>query len=232
MRRLLITTTAALALTGCSLLPRHHAANPYEKPVFYAKYLDPANALDQRIHQHLGALRANPESAPLHNDLGQLLVDKGFPKDAEREFERAVNSDRRFYPAWFNLGLIRASRGDLLGARIALGRTLHYKPGHSAALFQMGLVEERRRNHDAAIDYFAKAFLINPNLLDARINPRILDSRLVDMALLKAYQKEHLRKSMTFEGTPSGYAPRAATAPKAPTTTPVTDQTTTPPPRP
>jgi len=100
---------------------------------------------------------------------------------------------------------VRMSRGDWSGSHFAFARTVHYKPGHSAALFQLGLMEEKRDHQEAAIDYYAKAFAINHSLLDVRVNPRILDSKLIDLALLKAYPKEHARQSMSFQATPPGY---------------------------
>jgi tetratricopeptide (TPR) repeat protein len=173
----------------------------------------------------LNALQANPRSASLHNTLGQLLLQKGFPKDAETEFERSVNADPHFYPAWYNLGLVRMSRGDLIGSHFAFSRTVHYKPGHSAALFQLGLMEEKRNHQRAAIDYYAKAFLINHSLLDVRVNPRILDSKLVDLALLKAYPNEHSRESMAFQPAPPGYIQQGL---EAPSTQPSAQQIVTP----
>ncbi|HEX2062687.1 MAG TPA: hypothetical protein VHK90_18240, partial [Thermoanaerobaculia bacterium] len=121
MKRILLIALTVLATTGCTVV--RNAANggtknPYENP-FYAKYLNTGSALDAQISRTLEALRADPDSPELHNMLGALLVEKGFPKDAEREFERAVNADRKYFPAWYNLGLVRASRGDELGARRA-----------------------------------------------------------------------------------------------------------------
>lgn len=244
MKRLFpLAAAAALFFAGCS----HHAAangsNPYEGKIFYSKYLSPSSsALDAQIRKTLDALRANPSSPTLHNELGQLLVQKGFPKDAETEFERAINADRRFYPAWYNLGLLRMARGDWPGARIAFGQTIRYKPGHSAALFELGLMEEQRGHNDAAIEAYAKAFQINHDLLDVRVNPRIVDSRLVDRALIKVYPREHARASMAFNPTPAGYlAPSQPAAPSPQATPqqivtpapPVTDPATqTPPPKP
>ena len=222
MKRNFVITVLALTVTGCAYVnPVLHrgSKNPYERPIFYTQYLDPANPADQRIHQDLVLLRADPKSAPLHNDLGQLLAKKGFPKDAEREFGRAVDSDSHFYPAWYNLGLMRVARGDSVGARWAFSRALHYRPGYSEALFQMGLVEEQRKNNDAAVDYYAKAFLINKDLLDVRVNPRIVDSRLVQIALIKAYPKEHARESLQLLGPPSDYG-RKRFAPEALPATP------------
>ena len=170
MKRLLMISIAALALTltisGCAeLLDRDD--HPYDNP-FYAKYLDGGSPLDAQIQRTLEALRQNPGSPRLHNDLGTLLVQKGFPKDAEREFERAVNADRHFYPGWYNLGLVRASRGEEFGARHAFNRTIAYKPGHAAALalgwhqlvghlgqrqFSTGILEsDFPRGHGAEVD--------------------------------------------------------------------------------
>jgi tetratricopeptide (TPR) repeat protein len=210
MKRLLLII-AAVAVAACSST-RHHDEDPYANP-FYARYLNTGSPLDAQITATMKALQASPRSASLHNTLGQQLLQKGFPKDAEREFERAVNADSHFYPAWYNLGLVRMSRGDWAGSKFAFARTVHYKPGHSAALFQLGLMEEKRNHQNAAIDYYAKAFLINHSLLDVRVNPRILDSKLVDFALLKAYPKEHARSSMSFQPTPPGYVQEGLEAP-------------------
>ena len=216
MRRFLLLAAAALTIAGCSALKNvnHRTSNPYEKRLFVEKYLDPANsALDAQIARSIDALRALPDSAPLHNQLGQLLVQKGFPKDAELEFERAVDADSHFYPAWYNLGLLRMARGNWTGAHVAFLATVHYKPGHSQALFQLGMMEEQRGNQSAAIDYYVKAFSINHTLLDVRTNPRILDSRLVDLTLLQLYPRDHARQSMKFVGTPPGYSQQNLKAP-------------------
>lgn len=219
MKRLLLTV-ALVAMTGCADLTElyNRDANPYENP-FYAKYLNTGSNLDAQINRTLDAVRANPESARLHNDLGVLLVQKGFPKDAEREFERALNIDDDFYPAWYNLGLVRTARGEDFTARHAFRRTVSLKPGHAAALFQLGLIEEQRSHVDRAVHYFAKAYSINPALLDVAVNPRILDSKLTHLALLELYPKKHNKESMQFHGTPSGYrerVPEPTLSPEAP----------------
>lgn len=220
MKRFLAIAAAALIIAGCSTFKNNSgSSNPYEKPLFVEKYLDPQNSqLDAQIRRSIDALRALPDSAALHNQLGQLLVQKGFPKDAEREFERAVNADRHFYPAWYNLGLLRMARDNRIGAHVAFLATVRNKPGHSQALFQLGLIEERRGHEGAAMDYYAKAFGINHTLLDVRVNPRILDSKLVDLTLLQMYPKEHARASMRFIGTPPGYAQQNLDAPSPPAT--------------
>ena len=206
MKRSLILL-AALAAFGCAQLRDRGSEDPYANP-FYAKYLTTGSALDRQITRTLDALQADPKSAQLHNELGALLSQKGFPRDAEREFERAINVDGDYYPAWYNLALVPASRGDERGARRALMATVHHKPGHAAALFQLGLIEEKLHHHDRAVDLYAKAFAINPALMDVRVNPRILDTDLMHLALIRNYEIEHARGSMEFQNAPSAVATR------------------------
>jgi tetratricopeptide (TPR) repeat protein len=216
MKRLLIIAVAALSMAACAGIRdlRTSDNQPYDNP-FYAKYLNTGSTLDAQISQTLAALRQNPGSPDLHNTLGALLLDKGFPKDAEREFERAVNANRKYFPAWYNLGLVRAAGGDELGARRAFSRTVSLKPGHAPALFQLGLVEEKRQHTDRAVELYAKAFAINPALLRVDVNPRILDSKLTHIALIRMYPAEHTRRSMQFQGVPPGPAPAPGTQPAA-----------------
>lgn len=233
MKKLFATALVAASLAACASLPslpsRH--SNPYEKPLFYSRYLNPNSPLDRQIQRTVDALRANPDAASLHNDLGQLLAQKGFPKDATVEFERAVEADRKFYPGWYNLGLMHASTGDNARARRDFAHTLSLKPGNAVALFQLGLMEEMSGNRAMATEHYAKAFSINRTLLDVRVNPRILDSKLIDEALIVMYPKEHTRQSMQFQGRPSGWSDRQipaidnapqAPSPQAPTSSIVT----------
>jgi tetratricopeptide (TPR) repeat protein len=222
MKRMMILAVAAILATGCAEIHKlaEEKKNPYEKP-FYAKYLNTGSTLDAEIQRVVEALRNDPTNAELHNDLGAMLMQKGFPKDAARELQRSVRYDRRYVPAWYNLGLVHAAMGDELAARHAFYKTIRLKPGHSAALFQLGLIEEKRHHTDRAVALYAKAFAINPSLLEVEVNPRILDSSLVDLALLRLYQTDHAKKTMQFQdapyfaganGAPSA-APRASEAP-------------------
>ena len=209
---------AALAAFGCAELRKPTAAE-YEAP-FYGKYLNTGSALDARINRTLAALRTDPSSPQLHNELGTLLVQKGFPKDAEREFERAINLDGSYHEAWYNLGLVRAARGDEGGARRAYMAAVDHKPGHALALFQLGLIEEKLKHVDRAVDLYAKAIRINPKLLDVAVNPRVLDTELIHLALLRNYQTTHERESMQFQGVGA----RRATPPQAPSPQPTPQQ--------
>jgi tetratricopeptide (TPR) repeat protein len=245
MKKLLVLAVMAVSATGCMTIQERvdrarYGDNPYLEPPFYARYLDTRFALDQQIEQRINALAADPNNPTLHNELGQLLVNKGFPKDATREFQRAIFLDEDFYPAWYNLALIRHAQGDRPGATRALRETIDLKPGHAAAHFQLGLIYEQGGKNDAAVHHYAKAFAINPHLLDIGVNPRILDSKLVDIALLEIYPVRHRTKSIQFQQGPRDYVapsrpeapspqprPEEIVPPSAPTTDPGTQ---TPPP--
>jgi tetratricopeptide (TPR) repeat protein len=244
MKRALAVALTAVLLSGCKTIEHYqHPEKTYAKRMFYEKYLNPGDPFDSRVIAALNAVRAHPTSAAAHNELGQLLRAKGFPKDAEMEFEYAVDADSHYYPAWYNLGLVREAQGNTAGARFAYGRTIHYKPGHAMALFQMGLLEEGRRDFASAVDYYAKAILIDHNVLDVRVNPRVVDSNIMHLAILRAYPNDHAKESARFQGAPEAVytapepgpavspqpAPQQIVTPAAPVTSPGAQQ---PPPTP
>lgn len=235
IRKFAIPAVLAAALAGCTSTARlidriEHGANPYEERPYYVQYLDPSSATDREIELRLAALQQNPDSAVLHNELGSLLLYKRLPKDAEREFRRATFSDPDFYPAWYNLALVRLARGDRSGADQALRRTLDLKPGHASAHFQLGLIEEKRGRRERAVRHYAEAFTINKALLDVRVNPQILDSELTDLALLNLYPTAHATRSIQFQNAPQGYLESVDVdqGPEAPSNQPEPEDIVTP----
>lgn len=223
-----------LATTGCSSMQSRVGQmldrNPYAEDPFYYRYLHPeSSAMDAEILRTLEAVKADRDSAELHNRLGALLVDKGFPKDAEKEFRRAVWADERFYPAWYNIALARQARGDEWGAMRALRQTLDVKPGHAAAHFQLALMLEKRGRTSEALDHYVEAYRINEALLDVSVNPLILDSDLVDQALILLYPGEHTLRGLQFEPTPRGYSrPQRETEREAPSEVAEAEEIVTP----
>src|SRR5687768_10833669 len=135
MKKIIVLLAVATASLQCMYVQEaaDHArfgSNPYAKAPFYTRYLNPGNPADQQILLLIDILRENPRNAAAHNELGSLLASRGFPNDAEREFLRAINADGDFYPAWYNLALIKEGQGEVRTAIKALRQTLDLKRGH------------------------------------------------------------------------------------------------------
>ena len=208
MKRLVVAVLALMIVSGCASIEESKARKAeresYQNP-FYLKYLDPESRLDQHIYARIESLRENPDDPVTHNELGALLFQRRLPNDARYEFERALDLDEEFYPAWFNMGLVHLSEEHLRSAQRAFKKAVKIKPGFGEAQFHLGLVYEMQGRTDAAIDHYAKAFAINWNLLDPRINPRIVDSELKARALMALYDKGHARAAARFTGPHPDY---------------------------
>lgn len=199
-----------LALTSCASWEegkrkkseRESYANP-----FYMKYLDDGSALDREIKLRVEALRADPTSPVMHNELGALLFDRRFPKDARYEFERALDFDKRFYPARYNLAILELAEGNPGRARRLLNTVVDQKPGHAEAHFTLGLIHEKDGRTSTAIDHYVKAYTIDPDMLKMKRNPRLVESELVTETLLTMYGQSRARASVVFLPAPDGYEP-------------------------
>lgn len=200
---IVIAMVIGTVASGCGLSQRW-GADPYENP-FWARYLVDGDPADDEITEILGMIRSGRDTPRVHNRLGRLLLEKGFPKDAEWEFDRALELDSKFYPAAYNIALSRQARQDRSGAMRALRNTLRIKPGHAAAHFQLGMMFEEDGDVDRAIDHYAKAYTINRALLDPQVNPRVVDTKLVDLTLLALYRDEHVGTSIRTEPSPDSY---------------------------
>lgn len=202
MASLLIVLTSCASWEEAKLKKqeRESYANP-----FYLKYLDEGSRLDQEIMVRIEALRADPTSPAMHNELGALLFDRRFPKDARYEFERALDFDKRFYPARYNLAILELAEGNSGRARRLLKDVVDQKPGHAEAHFTLGLIYEKSGRTSAAIDHYAKAYTIDPDMLKIRRNPRLADTELVTATLLVLYEQRSARASAQFLPAPDGY---------------------------
>jgi len=197
-----------LALASCASWEKSkqkkQERESYAKP-FYLKYLSEENELDREILARIDALRADPKSAPMHNELGALLFERRFPKDARYEFERALDCDKRFYPARYNLALLELSEGNSARASRLLKQVIDDKPGNAEAHFALGLIYEKNGRTEAAIDHYVKAFTIDPDMKKYKRNPKLVESDLLTATLLTMYVQSNARASVRFLPAPDGY---------------------------
>lgn len=67
-------------------------------------------------------------TAATHNDLGNGYLRQGRREMALLKYQQAVRRDATYWQAWFNLGSMRALRGDLQGALPIFQRVLEHHP--------------------------------------------------------------------------------------------------------
>jgi len=144
----------------------------------FERYLSPDRPLDRAILNYLALDRDGKATSWDLGDLGVLLLEKGFPVDAERYLRKALALDKHDFEASY-----RRDREAVKYYR----RTLAERPGHGYARFMLALAEERSGQRGAAIRDYAKAYRFAPELADPKKNPLVLDSDLQTEAELTRY---------------------------------------------
>ena len=191
LRRLHPALAVGMVWLGVTALPSGGAEKgkgPGEP--FYRKYLVAGDPLDDRIIHQEGLVAAQPESAALRNDFGNLLAQRRFPEQAREQYEKALELDREEFLAAYNLGLLYEAEGKTLRAIAAYRKSVARKPGFPHSRFRLGRLYEKRGWEKAAVSEYAKALRLDPAMRDPRINPLIIDSRLIDRASLQNYDRD------------------------------------------
>jgi tetratricopeptide (TPR) repeat protein len=160
---------------------------------FYRKYLVPGAPLDDQIREQEKRIEANPNSAELHNDMGNLLAERRFPKEARHEYETAMKLDKTNWMAPYNLGLLEELQGHRSSAISAYEKSVDRNRGFATSRFRLArLYEQSGRLQDAVREY-STALEIDPQMRDVRHNPLVADTHLLDRISVTNYQRDVLR---------------------------------------
>jgi hypothetical protein len=116
-----VVIVAAVVAGGCGLI---HAKREKSAEPFYRKYLVAGNTLDDQIREQERRVEAQPESADLRNDFANLLAERRFVEDAQRQYETALELDRSHFLAAYNLGLLLEAAGKPNRAISAYRKTI------------------------------------------------------------------------------------------------------------
>jgi tetratricopeptide (TPR) repeat protein len=182
-----VVILAAVVAGGCGLL---HAKREKSAEPFYRKYLVAGNTLDDRIREQEQRVEEQPESADLRNDFANLLAERRFVEDAQRQYETALELDSTYFLAAYNLGLLWEAAGKPNRAISAYRKSISRKPGFPASHFHLGRLYEQRGWDGLAVKEYAKALRIDPKMRDPRVNPLIVDTRLLDRVSLENYPRD------------------------------------------
>jgi tetratricopeptide (TPR) repeat protein len=183
---------ALIALAAIPLL----AAEKKSGEPFYRRFLAPGNPLDDRILEQEKRVAADPESAGLRNDFGNLLAQRRFPKEAREQYEKAMKLDLSNYLAPYNLGMLFETIGETSRAIAAYEKSVDRNRGFPPSRFRLGRLYEKRGWKNRAIRQYARAFQIDPQMRDPRYNPLVVDSALMDQVSLLNYPRDMARASL------------------------------------
>ncbi len=190
--------TGALVLLAF-VVPARAAQKEKPQEPFYRRYLIPGNPLDEKIKEQEKRVQANPKSADLHNDFGNLLAARRFPKEARRQYETAMNLDRSHFLAAYNLGLLYETEGQISRAISAYEKSVDRNRGFPPSRFRLGRLYEKRGWDRWAIEQYARALTVDPSMRDPRRNPLVVDTRLLYRVSLESYPRDLATASMASE---------------------------------
>lgn len=197
----------------------------------FERYLHADRPADRAILGYLELERQGTATSRDLAELGVLLLDKGFPKDAERYLRKAVAKDRDNFEAIYRLGLVLQRQGEYRKAIRCYKKVVAMRPGHGYARFMLALAEEKAGRRQAAIRDYARAFQFVPELADYAKNPLLYDSALQTSAQIERYRREVESQTLAvtaidpaavarMKAAAPTAAPASAPAPPAPTPTP------------
>ncbi|HEY9282863.1 MAG TPA: tetratricopeptide repeat protein, partial [Pyrinomonadaceae bacterium] len=119
--------------------------------------MSPAHArLDQ-------ALAARPDSAPLHYLKAQIYGIEQNAQAAEGSLRRALELDANFTPAFNSLAAVYINTGQPDQAVAELRRWAETRREDPNPYVLIGMVEDSRKNYDAACEAYRKALELRPD---------------------------------------------------------------------
>ena len=166
-----------------------------DEPMF-VRWLVMDDPGDETIRDYWERAERAELKPPAMVDLGTMLFYRGYPKDAVGVFKDALDLDPNLYEAWFRIGLVEHSEGDLDNARQAYKRTLKKLTGHGWCNFYLGLLEEQLGHSSNALYYYRRALKFAPELANPRVNPEVMTSRLMLGVQLQDQDRRRFKDSL------------------------------------
>jgi protein O-mannosyl-transferase len=136
----------------------------------WANLLFQKNRVDEAIDYSLRAVRAAPQFAEGHNDLGVGFARKGAVQQAIERYQASLSLKPGFDEAENNWGVVLAGQGQLDSAVAHYRRALALNPDNPDAEVNWGNVLVRAGKTDEAIARYRRALWIRPDHADAHHN--------------------------------------------------------------
>lgn len=145
--------------------------------------------LGKAIEEQRRLVAERPQDPGVYNDLGNLLALASRPDEAEEAYRKAVELAPGKVSALFNLALLQQQRGELRESLRLYKDVLDLQPQHAWAWYQIGTLYEHWDQEGRAVEAYANAFRIDPQLAFPETNPHVVENGLLTQAMLRAYQQ-------------------------------------------
>ena len=100
-------------------------------------------------------------------DVGDHALKNGDIQEAVKSYQRALDMNPEFAPAYARLGTIAYQQGELDDAQRYLQRALALNPDFALVHYQLGWVHEKRGDTRKAIESFETSVALKPNFAPA-----------------------------------------------------------------
>lgn len=198
MRRGIATLLTVMAGCWLALAIDATAADPESaeaKPPVFVRWLVPGDPGDETIRDYWERSERGELSPAGLVDLGTMLFERGYPKDALEMYREALHRDKTLYEAWLRIGVVKHRAREYEDARRAYKNCLDLMSGHGWCNFYLGLLEEQTGHPSKALEHFEKAYEHAPSLKDPKVNPEVLQSRLQFGAAVKQGGEDRFTES-------------------------------------
>jgi tetratricopeptide (TPR) repeat protein len=108
-------------------------------------------------------LAQNPDCWMAHNNMGQLLLEKGQPADAIAQYKKTLELNPGYAEAHYNLALALDQKGQVDAAISEYQKALEIHPDFVLARVNLGLVFMQSGRADEGMAQYEKALQTNPN---------------------------------------------------------------------
>lgn len=123
----------------------------------------------ERVSSLLQVVAQHP-TAQAYNTLGALYAERNHLACAINAFKLSLHFDPTSWQTRYNLAIAFVHKGDLRSAEAQLRKAIQQHPKSAAAHNALGLVLEKDRKQDQAIEEFKAALKVDPRLAEAAIN--------------------------------------------------------------
>lgn len=137
-------------------------ASSKEANVLLGRALAGSGQLEQALTYYRSAVRIDPQSWLVHNDLGSALLGLGKVKESAQEFSHVIELRPAAPTGYSNLGSALLDLGDLAGARQNFEFALQHA-ALPATYYSLGVTAYYSREYATSIPFFESAIQMRPN---------------------------------------------------------------------